>query len=111
MRSYLALLFIALLTIIGCSGSGGTQPTQPQYPMRDFNLDNGHSVYAVGDIAYQPGSKEVTVIPNRALELHYNVTGMLNDPNCPGSQCVLFVLTGADPTTSFPSLHGRSRRC
>jgi Tol biopolymer transport system component len=93
-RSIFTLFCIALLLlIIGCSGSGNKGPTQPvDYQPREYNLEKGHSVVGCGTLVINPGSSEVINIPNRVLESHFNVTDMLDDPACPASMCIYFIL-------------------
>ena len=90
MRSFIFLLLVAiLLTIIGCSSSGDKGPVQaPDNALRDYNIGNGHSVMGCGSMIIEPGSSEILTIPNRAMEIHYNVTYYLHNPKCPGSSCL-----------------------
>ena len=117
--SYFALfLSIVLLLAIGCSGGGanpvlpgaemGTDPpggdiTPPVIPedtarvpaQPDGEPTLQRVLWGVWDITFDPATGEVTIIPARVGDKHYNVTGFVTPPACP--DCIGITIEGYNP--------------
>ncbi len=64
------------------------QPTDP----RDDRI-----LFGIWDIRLDPETREISIIPNRSLQSHWNVTALVLPPNCP--ECVKIQVLNIDPIT------------
>jgi outer membrane protein assembly factor BamB len=58
--------------------------------------------FGVWNIGIDPETHEVSIVPNRMLEAHYNVTAAVQPPNCP--DCLGIKVLNFDPDTFVLSL-------
>jgi hypothetical protein len=80
---------ISLMLIIGCS-SGGNNPTAPpnqidganqNFPFAELDGNSAnHSLCGIWEASFDIESLSATIQPNRTLNAHHNVTGMIPDP-------------------------------
>jgi len=128
---FLAALVTFCLTILlaGCSGgsspiappagsgqgAGDSLTVQPAGPVPDpsppeltgrdtqeLKLREDRVLFGAWDIGIDPDTGEVTVLPNRALLMHVDVTKLILPPKC--NDCIGIKLIGVDPDTHVISV-------
>lgn len=83
------ILIISLMLIIGCS-TGGNNPTEVSNFINDVNhnlpvaeldgISANHSLCGIWKASFNIESLSATIQPNRTLNAHHNVTGMIPAP-------------------------------
>jgi len=95
----IAAAVLLLLTIAGCSGKSGNAATPSptnDVDFRNITLEPGHSMLGASMVYFDDITGEITMEPLRNAEIHLNLTSLLNNANCPGSQCLTWKVTGYD---------------
>lgn len=84
LKFFLLLVVISsVFLVIGCSGSPDTltQPEPVLAPERD-SLTDGRVILGTYKFLFNPDEGTVSVLPNRELANHFNVTGYVKPPMC-----------------------------
>ena len=99
----LAILFA--LTMLSCSGKGSgtvappiTLDEPPEVSRQFTGFGEGHNIMGLCTILFDGNSWTTQVVFHRSANIHLNLTGFLNHPNCPGGSCLTWRITGYDST-------------
>ena len=95
-----------MLSLVGCSGGGIDSPTSPiidsSLPQNRI-LDSSHrSILAVGNIQIDESTLTASFIPNREAAKHWDVTPLLQPPNC--DDCVSIEVLEFKPAQKYVKL-------
>lgn len=99
---------IIILLSFGCSGQKGSPIQPPGFTDKPIEVDmtnplsgKGHNLIGYCTVYFDPEKGTAQVLFHRTVEVHLNLTGFLNHPNCPGGNCLTWYVTGNNPTTNI----------
>jgi len=99
------LIVLVFLTIGALSCSKGDQGTvapaimvDDPFPMtvQNVGFEPGHNLIGVATVYIDTQTLTTQVRYHRTTENHFNLTGFLSHPNCPGSSCMTWKITSYD---------------
>jgi len=94
---------LLVLMLVGCSGKSGNTTSPPldndlSPRLSNLTFEDGHNVFGVGRLMFDPVTWEMEVRPLRGVENHLLLTSFIVNSNCPGGRCLSYRVTGYDPS-------------
>jgi hypothetical protein len=84
----IAILYIALLLLaLGCTRDLPVSPSTVATPEKTDSFSN-RSILGMWSVSIDPSTLSFDISPSRASSAHWNVTGYIQPPTCPG--CITF---------------------
>jgi len=90
---------LAVIIAVGCSNVGETPiaPYNANFKDVDGDTPSNRVLWGIWDITLDPSGLKATAIPERDIQLHYNITDMLIPPAC--DNCLDIHVNSFDPVT------------
>jgi len=77
-------------------------PVTPEKKADEVKFRDDRMYFGIWDIVIDPETLEVSVVPNRSLMMHVDVTKMVTPPKC--TNCLGITVLGVDPVTHIYSI-------